>query len=1046
MKEARAKTVGVPDVNIERAKARLLPIVVAAVVVVAAFCSPLFAGNTPPAKNVLVLYSFSDPDLFDRLDSLKASVRSRVRGPVTFHVEYLETQRFEDPGYEKSLSETMRHAYGGERLDLVIVAAYPALHFALTHRGEIFPGVPIVFSYVHPSRIADQVLPPGVTGVTVTADILDSLDLAFRLQPDTKNVAFVTGTSEFERYWLAVFRNEYHPFEKRANLIALVGLPTDQLMRQVSALPPHTVVFFNLTPQFSTQPVFGTYDALAAISRRFPAYCIISTSCMDHGSIGGYYADYTEQSAKTGELASRILSGEKPENIPVLPDSGARAVVDSRQLRRWNIAESALPSGSLVLNRQPPVWELYWKYVFGAVALLLLQALLIFYMLWQRRKRRRVEESLVEQLAFEHLLFDLSTTFINLNEEEVAPMIDKSLGRIARFLSMDRITVHEFSRENAELMATYSWHAEGVQPVPPVVKASEFPWRTSLVLRGETVVVSDLDALPEQASVDKQYFRNLDVVSLATVPLKTADELFGCIAFVRTKHRLAWTAGLVQRLKILAEIFSNALMRKRAQQVRSWHAAIVESSDDAIVSKNLDGVILSWNAGAERVFGYTSSDTVGHSIIMLIPPELWDEEDRILQRLRTGERIRHFETIRVTKDGRRINVSLTLSPVRDSKGQVVAVSKIARDVTDQKRAEQVLRESEERFRLVADRAPVFIWMSGADKQCTFFNQGWLDFTGRSMEQELGEGWVSGVHPDDLAHCLKTYSRAFDARMEFEMEYRLRRFDGKYRWIIDYGVPRFESDGAFCGYVGTCVDITDRKATEESLEDLSGRLITAQEEERTRIARELHDDFSQRLALLGIGLGRLWKKRPESEEDERILVGELWSRTKEICSDVHRLSHQLHSSKLDHVGLGGALMGLCEEISEKQGIEIEFTECGVPSEIPKDVALCLFRVAQESLNNVVKHSQARKARAELYVSANEVRLRILDGGVGFDPDFRSAAAGIGLVGMHERLRLVGGRLSVQSSPLRGTEILAEIPLSMSAHQVKIRAHAAGRMET
>ncbi len=197
-----------------------------------------------------------------------------------------------------------------------------------------------------------------------------------------------------------------------------------------------------------------------------------------------------------------------------------------------------------------------------------------------------------------------------------------------------------------------------------------------------------------------------------------------------------------------------------------------------------------------------------------------------------------------------------------------------------------------------------------------------------------------------------------------MEYRLRRYDGKYRWIVDYGVPRIESDGTFCGYIGSCVDITDRKLNAESLEELSGRLIAAQEEERGRIARELHDDFSQRLALLGIGLSRLWKKRPESEEDERTLVRELWNRTQEISSDVHRLSHQLHSSKLEHVGLGPALMGLCEEISEKYGIQVEFTDRERPLQIPKDVALCLFRVAQEAVSNVVKHSQAKQARVEL----------------------------------------------------------------------------------
>jgi PAS domain S-box-containing protein len=368
------------------------------------------------------------------------------------------------------------------------------------------------------------------------------------------------------------------------------------------------------------------------------------------------------------------------------------------------------------------------------------------------------------------------------------------------------------------------------------------------------------------------------------------------------------------------------------------------------------------------------------------------------------------------------------------------------DITARKRAEQTLRESEERFRLVANKAPVLIWMSGTDKLCTFFNQCWLDFTGRSMDQELKDGWAAGTHPEDLARCLGIYSSAFDARVDFEMEFRLRRFDGKYRWIVDYGVPRFESDGAFCGYIGSCVDITDRKLAAESLEELSGRLITAQDEERTRIARELHDDFSQRLALQGIGLAQLWKKMPESDVAERAKVQELLKGIQEISSDMHSLSHQLHSSKLEHVGLVPALMGLCEELSSRFKVQIKFTDHGLSSGIPKDVGLCLFRIAQEALGNVVKHSGAKEAHAELCGTRNEIRLRIVDAGLGFDPELRNENAGLGLVSMRERLRLIGGRLSVQSVPMRGTEILAEVPLSVSADDPRVKLMTAGGIKS
>ena len=463
----------------------------------------------------------------------------------------------------------------------------------------------------------------------------------------------------------------------------------------------------------------------------------------------------------------------------------------------------------------------------------------------------------------------------------------------------------------------------------------------------------------------------------------------------------------------------------------------------AIVSP--EGRFLAANDAFSRFVGYSEEELLSKGVQSLTHPEDWPRfSQRLSQALSDGAGFQGVEKRCLHKNGRVLCGECSASLIRDIHGKPQYFVAEVVDITDRKRVEQTLRESEQRFRLVANTAPVLIWMAGTDKLCTFFNQCWLDFTGRTLEEESGTGWTSMVHPEDLERCLSIYSRAFDARVDFEMEYRLKRWDGKYRWIVDYGVPRFESDGTFCGYIGSCVDITDRKVTAESLEILSGRLINAQEEERGRIARELHDDFSQRLALLGIGLSRLWKKRPESEEEERILVRELWNRTQEISSDVHRLSHQLHSSKLQHVGLGPALMGLCGEISEKYGIQVEFTDRGAPAEIPKDVALCFFRVAQEALSNVVKHSRAARAQVDLASANNEIRLLVVDAGSGFDADLGSTDVGIGLVGMRERLRLVGGKLSVQSAPQQGTKIIAEVALTVSGHEAHTRAITAGGM--
>jgi PAS domain S-box-containing protein len=152
----------------------------------------------------------------------------------------------------------------------------------------------------------------------------------------------------------------------------------------------------------------------------------------------------------------------------------------------------------------------------------------------------------------------------------------------------------------------------------------------------------------------------------------------------------------------------------------------------------------------------------------------------------------------------------------DSDGLPARVRGVSIDITERKLVDEALRESEARFRTMANTAPVMIWMSGTDKLCTFFNKGWLNFTGRTLEQELGNGWAAGVHPDDFDNCVEMHVNAFDARQEFTMEYRLRRFDGEYCWVLGHGVPRFESDGTFLGYIGTAIDITERKRAESEL--------------------------------------------------------------------------------------------------------------------------------------------------------------------------------------------------------------------------------------
>ena len=584
------------------------------------------------------------------------------------------------------------------------------------------------------------------------------------------------------------------------------------------------------------------------------------------------------------------------------------------------------------------------------------------------------------------------------------------------------------------------------------------------------------------------------------------------------------------------------------------------------------------------------------------------------------------------------------------------------------------------FPVVADSAPVLIWMSGIDKLCTYFNKTWLLFTGRSLDQELGNGWSEGVHCEDKERCMKTYVESFDRREEFRMEYRLRRHDGEYRWVLDVGVPRFDSDHVFAGYIGSCVDVTEqkraehalerinerlrlsmdagriggwetdlesgerfwfgrthelmgmsfgempsseeawnrvypqdrirlrkavdeakihgtrfeeefrviqldgsirwlrsqgryyyaengepkrllgvsvdvtslkqgeekilereqrlhlalkagrmyayewdvasdrmfrspeaqnilgyeapptrqqilpmvhpddrrafndaaqrtpqspdtqvtyrlvrpdgsiawventghglfdksgrmirmlgiiadvteRKQVEQSLASATGRLIAIQEDERRRIARELHDDINQRLAVLGICVQTL---RKTAEDCSPTLVGDLndvFDTVSEISKEVQAISHQLHSAQLEYLGIVAAISGFCREFGERHSVAIAFIYDNIPKHIPYDTSLCLYRIVQEAVNNATKYSHAREFEVKLWRLEDHLHLTVLDRGTGFEVETAMTKGGLGLISMRERVRLLDGKIFIDSKPMRGTTIHVEVPLAL-----------------
>ncbi len=497
-------------------------------------------------------------------------------------------------------------------------------------------------------------------------------------------------------------------------------------------------------------------------------------------------------------------------------------------------------------------------------------------------------------------------------------------------------------------------------------------------------------------------------------------------------------------------IFCDVSEQDRAQIDTERLVAIVDSSDEAVIGKDLEGVITSWNQAAERIFGYRAEEIVGTSILRLIPPDRHAEEFGILERIRRGEKVDHFETMRLRKDGRQIAISVTSSPIKDSSGRVIGASKLARDITEQKEAEAALRTSDLEFKAMMNALPQLAWIARADGHIFWYNERWFDYTGRTAAEMDGWGWQEVHDPEILPLVLERWQGAIASGETFDMEFPLRRADGRFRWFLTRGVPVRNEAGEVIRWIGTNTDISEKRETEEEIHHLNETLELRVRERTAQLEaanNELeafsysvsHDLRAPLRAVDGFSQAVLEDYGPELPEEGQRYLQTIRSSAQRMGALIDDL---LAFSRLSRTPLARQPVEMTRHVqetlqeleSETKGRALELKIGELPN-CEGDPTL-LRQVWMNLLSNALKYS-ARRDPAIVEVGATEhdgqVTYFVRDNGTGFDMSYASklfgvfqrlhreeefSGTGVGLAIVQRIVHRHGGTIWAEAEPDRG----------------------------
>jgi PAS domain S-box-containing protein len=647
-----------------------------------------------------------------------------------------------------------------------------------------------------------------------------------------------------------------------------------------------------------------------------------------------------------------------------------------------------------------------------------------------------------DRLEFETLISDTSASLFAASPEQVDRAIERALERVRDFFQVDRCGLLAVSADGQVVTVRLASYADGVPRVPTDANMAQlFPWaRQRLVDERAPVRLSTLADLPPEEHVERESRVQMSIRSALTLPIETGGIVRHMIALNTVSQEREWPDVFVTRLRVLGEILVGALERQEMfvglREAEERMSLAADSAEAGLWTLDYRTGMFWATERARAILGYAPDEVL--SLERLEAPVHPDDRDlvrgAIERSARTGDLLRVEYRI-LPGDGGVRWVASRGRPRFTSAGEPDRLLGVSMDITERKRADEELRASEARLMFCADLAGLAFYEVDFAEGAAYPDDRLRDLCGMPADRNRGlqalEFWMEHLHPDDRQRVLELRRQLHDGRLErLSLEYRYLHPAHGEKWIQHLaGVATRDATGRSVRTFGVLREITERRRVEEELRDLSRRLIGAHEEERALLARELHDDVTQRLAVLAIEIGRAELAAPGGAAGEAMrAVREGLVR---LSEDIHTLAYQLHPSVLEELGLAEAIRTECERIGRKGRVDLSLEIDPRPATVGRDAAFCLFRVAQEALNNMIRHAGARTASVTLRQMDGGLLLAVRDDGVGFDQASPGKGRHLGLASMRERVGLVSGTLDIESAPGQGTAIVAWVPVEGAA---------------